>query len=58
MLTIGRKLLTEGLAALEEILDNIDTYLGNASPQKDGSYYSYPIKDDIVKIKKAGYKLL
>ena len=57
LLAIGRKILVEGLTALEEILPDIDTYLASARVQDDGIYYSYPDREDIRKLEEAGYSL-
>ena len=57
MLTIGRKLLAEGLTALEEILPEIESHLQNVKSQGDGNYYSYPVREDIRKLEAAGYSI-
>ena len=58
MLMIERKIISESLSALDELLEVIETLLNEARPQKDGNYYSYPSREDIKLIIKAGYKLL
>lgn len=57
MLEIGRRLLAEGLTALEPILTDIDTYLADARTQGEGTYYSYPVREDIRQLESAGYTL-
>lgn len=58
LLTIGRKLLAAGLAALEEVLKEPGDRIANSVSQDTGAYYSYPVKDDIRKIIQRGYKLI
>ena len=57
MLAIGRKLLTEGLTAMDEILPDIESRLANAKSQGEGNYYSYPSREDIRKLEDAGFTL-
>ena len=57
MLMVGRKILSEGLTALTDILPEIDSHLKNARPQGDGNYYSHPDRADIRKLEDAGFTL-
>lgn len=58
MVAIGRKLIKEGLAELENVLADFEPYLDKAKEQETGDYYSYPDRVDVKLLLKAGYRLL
>ena len=58
LLALGRRLLTEGLSALEKILTDLNGSLEQARIQDAGHYYSFPSKADIREIKRRGFVLM
>lgn len=58
ILSISRKLLGEGLGALEGVIDNLDSYLAKARYTAGGQYFSMPNAADVEQMEQAGYRLL
>ena len=55
LLAISRRLLAEGLAALEEVLTDLNGRLEQAKVQGAGNYYSFPTQADVLQIKRSGF---
>ena len=58
MLATGRRLLAEGLAAVEEVLADVSGSLEKSMEQGAGNYFSYPSKADIRDLNRQGYVLM
>jgi methionyl-tRNA formyltransferase len=57
ILSLDRQINVAGVDLVNEVLKDLDGYRSKKVMKPDGSYFSYPTRDDLAELKNQGYRL-